>query len=286
VAGSDLAADTTIDAKVAATDAAGNVGQASSVHTHAVDVTPPVPTITLNPNVTADDIISSAEAAAGNKIAITGTVGGDAKPGDTVTLTVNGKDFTGTVAEDKSFSIEVPGSDLAADQDKTIDAKVTTTDAAGNTASATATDSYSVVLNQNPVVSAPLLANGIEDAPAVTVDLLQGASDPNGDALSVSNVTYSVNGGAATTTAPAGVSVSGSTLTVDTTQATGAFETLAAGQTQTIKAFYTISDGKGGTVSQTATTTITGVNDAPVITSTTITNQAGLYATMVPGALN
>ncbi|RQM57554.1 Ig-like domain-containing protein, partial [Aeromonas enteropelogenes] len=74
----------------------------------------------------------------------TGSVGGDVKVGDTVTLTVNGKTFTGTVAADKTFSINVPGADLVDDGDKTIDAKVTTTDAAGNSTSATASEGYGV----------------------------------------------------------------------------------------------------------------------------------------------
>ena len=49
----------------------------------AIDTAPPVPTITLDANITADDIINATEA--GQTINITGTVGGDAKVGDTVT---------------------------------------------------------------------------------------------------------------------------------------------------------------------------------------------------------
>ena len=45
-------------------------------------------------------------------MAITGTVGGDAAPGDTVTLTVNGNTYTGTVAAGNTFSINVAGADL------------------------------------------------------------------------------------------------------------------------------------------------------------------------------
>ncbi|MHB1144015.1 MAG: retention module-containing protein, partial [Thiobacillus sp.] len=101
--------------------------------TVAIDTTPPVPTLTLDA-ITADDIVNAAEAS--QTIAVTGTVGGDAKAGDTVTLTVNAKPFTGTVATDLTFSIDVPGSDLAADANRTIDASVTTTDAAGNSATA------------------------------------------------------------------------------------------------------------------------------------------------------
>ncbi|MGL6453163.1 Ig-like domain-containing protein, partial [Aeromonas veronii] len=100
----------------------------------------------------ADDVINAAES--GQDIAVTGQVGGDVQVGDIVTLTVNGKAFTGTVAADKSFSIDVPGSDLVADGDKVIDASVTTTDAAGNSTTATDTESYrvegSLVIPANP----------------------------------------------------------------------------------------------------------------------------------------
>ncbi|KNH57914.1 Ig-like domain-containing protein, partial [Vibrio cholerae] len=144
VPGSDLVADAdkTIDAKVTTTDAAGNSTTATDTEGYSVDVTPPAATITLDANITADDVINATEA--GQQIPVTGSVGGDVKVGDTVTLTVNGKTFTGLVLADKTFSINVPGSDLVADADKTIDAKVTTTDAAGNSTTATDTEGYSV----------------------------------------------------------------------------------------------------------------------------------------------
>ncbi|WP_421208654.1 Ig-like domain-containing protein, partial [Aeromonas enteropelogenes] len=140
----DLVADgdKTIDAKVTTTDAAGNSTTATDTEGYSVDVTPPAATITLDANITADDVINATEA--GQQIPVSGSVGGDVKVGDTVTLTVNGKTFTGTVAADKTFSINVPGADLVADADKTIDAKVTTTDAAGNSTSATASEGYGV----------------------------------------------------------------------------------------------------------------------------------------------
>ena len=122
-------------------NAAGNPGSGAT-DTVAIDTQPPAPTITLDANITSDDIINIAET--GQNIPVTGVVGGDAKVGDTVTLTVNGKTFTGLVAADKTFSINVPGADLAADADKTVDASITTTDAAGNSASSSDTESYSV----------------------------------------------------------------------------------------------------------------------------------------------
>ncbi|WP_345974256.1 hypothetical protein [Sulfurimonas sp. HSL3-7] len=59
--GSDLAADTTVSASVATTDAAGNPGSATDTETYTVDTTLPVPTITLDANITADDVINAAE---------------------------------------------------------------------------------------------------------------------------------------------------------------------------------------------------------------------------------
>uniref|UniRef100_UPI0030801DE9 Ig-like domain-containing protein n=4 Tax=Vibrio cholerae TaxID=666 RepID=UPI0030801DE9 len=122
------------------TDPAGNTGTASD--DGSVDITPPELGIKLDADITADDIINADEA--GQQIPVTGSVGGDVKVGDTVTLTVNGKTFTGLVLADKTFSINVPGSDLVADSDKTIDAKVTTTDAAGNSTTASDSEGYEV----------------------------------------------------------------------------------------------------------------------------------------------
>ena len=144
VAGSDLAADadTTIDASVTVTDVAGNSSTATDTEGYTVDTTAPVPTITLDTEITADDIINAAEA--GQTIAITGTVGGEFNTGDTVTLTINGVTSTGTVDALGAFSINVAGSDLAADADTTIDASVSTTDVAGNTGTASDTETYTV----------------------------------------------------------------------------------------------------------------------------------------------
>ncbi|MFB0871951.1 Ig-like domain-containing protein, partial [Enterobacter hormaechei] len=71
---------------------------------------------------------------------VTGTVGGDARVHDVVILTVNGHEFTGTVQPlangQLGYSIAVNTADLANGQ--AIHATVTTTDYAGNTATATA----------------------------------------------------------------------------------------------------------------------------------------------------
>jgi hypothetical protein len=103
----------------------------------------PSASITLDANITADDVISAAEQ--NQQIAITGSTGGDVAENDTVTLTVNGNTYTGPVDASGNFSIEVPGSDLVADGDLTIDASVTTSTGNPNgEATATDTEGYSV----------------------------------------------------------------------------------------------------------------------------------------------
>ncbi|MFM5587108.1 Ig-like domain-containing protein [Aeromonas rivipollensis] len=148
-------ADGNLTVVASVTDAAGNPASATD-DTSLLDTTAPDARITLDADITPDDVINAAEA--GQQIPVTGRVGGDVKAGDTVTLTVNGKTFTGLVLADKSFSIKVPGADLVADGDKVIDASVTTADAAGNSTTATDTEGYSVD-TQGPSV----LVNIVDD---------------------------------------------------------------------------------------------------------------------------
>ncbi|WP_429173531.1 hypothetical protein, partial [Aeromonas rivipollensis] len=68
-------------------------------------------------------------------------------------------EYSGKVSADGRFTILVAGSDLAADGDKTIEASVTSTDAAGNSATATDTEGYSVDTQ----------------GPSVVVDIVDGA---------------------------------------------------------------------------------------------------------------
>ncbi len=102
----------------------------------------PVPTITLTENITADDVIDAIEQASA-AIAITGTVGGDAKEGDIVSITVNDVNSTGSVLAGNTFSINVNGSSLIADRDRTVEAMITTTTDAG-TGTASDTETYTV----------------------------------------------------------------------------------------------------------------------------------------------
>ncbi|MGL5039807.1 MAG: Ig-like domain-containing protein, partial [Aeromonas sp.] len=146
VNGADLLADPdkVIDASVTSTDAVGNTNTAIDTEGYFVDIKPPVDLkIELDPNITPDDIINAKEK--GEQIPVSGKVSGEFHVGDTVTLTVNNKSFTGKVLDAEGhFTINVPGSELAADPDKTIDASVTSTDMHGNTDTATDTEGYGV----------------------------------------------------------------------------------------------------------------------------------------------
>ena len=106
------------------TDAAGNSASASDTEDYSVDTTGPTASITLDANITADDIINAAEE--GGDVTITGTVGDDVQVGDPVTLTLNDgtveSTYSGNVVDlgggVLGFSIDVPGNALTADADR------------------------------------------------------------------------------------------------------------------------------------------------------------------------
>ncbi|WP_325097347.1 Ig-like domain-containing protein [Marinomonas spartinae] len=135
------ASSTSIQASVTISDAAGNSTTATATEGYTVDTTGPAAGITIDP-ITADDTINLAESK--ENIAVTGTVSGDVKAGDTVTLTVDGHTYTGTVATNLTYSVSIPGSVLAAASSTSIQASVTISDAAGNSTTATATEGYTV----------------------------------------------------------------------------------------------------------------------------------------------
>ncbi|PUE46836.1 hypothetical protein B9Z45_16360, partial [Limnohabitans sp. 2KL-17] len=127
-------------------------------------------------------------------------------------------------------------------------------------------------VNDAPTVSAALASNASEGDSSYTVNLLQGATDADAGetaTLSTQSLTYQVNGGTASATLPAGVSITGNTLTVD--PANAVFNSLAFGQSQVIVASYQVTDVQGASVNQTATLTISGTNDAPTLSANTQT---------------
>ncbi|MGE6078385.1 Ig-like domain-containing protein [Aeromonas veronii] len=83
----------------------------------------------------------NAEEAKGD-VAVTGTVGGDAKEGDTVTLTIGSNTYIGEVQAGNTFSINVPGGVLAANS--SVNASVTATDENGNSVTVDTDRDYTV----------------------------------------------------------------------------------------------------------------------------------------------
>ena len=147
-------------------NAAVTPNTAAALSVQVVDTLAPVASITLDA-ITADNIVNAAEA--GATVAITGTVGGDVADSDIITLTVNGVAYTGT-STGGVFSIDVAGSDLAADTN--VHASVTTTDAAGNATTATDDQAYTVD-TVAPVASITL--------DAITADNIVNAAEAGGD---------------------------------------------------------------------------------------------------------
>ena len=222
-------------------------------------------TITLNANITADDIITASETT--QTIPVSGTVGGDVKEGDTVTLTVNNKTFSGTVAADKTFSINVAGSDLAADADKIINASVTTTDTAGNTVSASDTESYTV--NNAPISTDDTIAlfedmNNTVDIYTLTKEDFGTHSDIENNPLSSvridslpSNGTLYLNGIAvAVSTVISIADINSGKLTFDPTNNSDADSLFS----------FSVNNGTNwSTDSYTSSVDITAVADAPTV---------------------
>ena len=90
-------ADTTVSATVVGSDIAGNSFSAATTSTHSVD-TVATASISVDP-ITADDIVNAAEAS--GSVNVTGTVGGDASVGDSVSFDINGTSYSGTVGAGK-----------------------------------------------------------------------------------------------------------------------------------------------------------------------------------------
>ncbi|WP_139148780.1 Ig-like domain-containing protein, partial [Kushneria phosphatilytica] len=197
-----------------------------------------------------DDVINAEEA--GQSIPVTGTVGGEYVAGDTVTLTVGNQTYTGAVNADGTFSINVPGSQLA--QNTSLSATVSHTDAAGNIGSANTAASYGVDT----------------DAPTVTISL---------DTIAGDNI---VNADESNQTIPVAGSVSGEyvagdtvTLTVGDQVYTGAinadgrFSVAVPGsqlaQHDSLQASVSHTDAAGNVGSANTATSYSVDTDAPVV---------------------
>ena len=104
-----------------------------------IDTHAPAPTISVD-TVTRDNVISASESQ--SVIAITGLSSGDAHQGDIVTLSVGRHSYTGQIDATGHYSIDVPGAEL--EKVSKLNVSISTTDAAGNTATTSLEHHYDV----------------------------------------------------------------------------------------------------------------------------------------------
>jgi VCBS repeat-containing protein len=115
-------------------------------------------------------------------------------------------------------------------------------------------------------IGAPLLAGAVaasttEDTGSASIDLLAGASDPDGSALRVENLDWHNSPG---TGLPPGFTLGpdGRTLLVNTSDP--AFQSLAQGRSRIFDFDYDVVDSSGARTTQSARITVAGTNDGPV----------------------
>ncbi|HET9820653.1 MAG TPA: tandem-95 repeat protein, partial [Burkholderiaceae bacterium] len=237
---------------VTAVVAGANGAPATASTSGVLDTTPPQLTLVLD-SVTADNAVSAGEAA--GIVIVTGRAGGDVTAGDIVTLAINGKVYSGAIQADGRFSIAVPGSDLAVDADRRIDASITSTDAAGNAGTQTAVQPYTVDLSGPP--NTPPLANA--DSLAATEDtavtyaaaqLTGNDTDAEGNPLVIASVT-SGSGGTAV------LNPDGTVTFTPNAHFNGSADFT-----------YTVTDGALTSNTATVSVNVAAVNDAPTLTVT------------------
>lgn len=128
VPAADMAALRDGDASAQASVSNVNGNNATTTHAYSVDAS--APTVAIN-TIAGDDILNAAEAGA----ALTITGSSTAEAGQTVTVTLNGENYTSTVQTDGSWSVSVPPADLSALTASNYTVSAAVSDKAGNPAS-------------------------------------------------------------------------------------------------------------------------------------------------------
>ncbi|MHA1070537.1 beta strand repeat-containing protein [Enterobacter ludwigii] len=128
VPSADLAGLKEGDASVQVSVTNVNGNSASAGREYSVDTT--APSVTIN-TLAADDILNATEAKADLTVSGTST----AEAGQTVTVSLNGKNYTTTVGADGNWALDVPAADLAALTDGSVTVTAAVSDKAGNPAS-------------------------------------------------------------------------------------------------------------------------------------------------------
>ncbi|KIP98809.1 MULTISPECIES: Ig-like domain repeat protein [Pseudomonas] len=221
VAGDVLAAASSIDASLLASNAAGNEVTVTATRGYVVDTEVPSNTSTTISfdAVTDDNIVNATEAE--TTLTLSGSVTGDYQVGDVITLTINGVQYSGSVGAGGIWAVaNVAGSDLAADADRVIDASLVAHDNAGNQGTVTASHHYAVQTDGvTTALSIDAIAgdNIINNAEALAGVTFSGVATGTFSAGDV--VTLTINGTAYTTGVDAAgiwsVQVPGSALGTD-----------------------------------------------------------------------
>ncbi|MFP4252138.1 MAG: retention module-containing protein, partial [Guyparkeria sp.] len=171
-----------VEASVSGSDDAGNSYSATAERPYQVDMSA-IAFIDID-TIAGDDVINEEES--GESITITGSVYGDATEGDTVTLTVGGETFEGTVDGDNAYAIDVPGSLLA--DNNLVSANVTGTDDAGNPFSADNLREYGVDTEASATIEIDTIAgddviNEEESGQTITITGSVGGDAREGDTV-------------------------------------------------------------------------------------------------------
>lgn len=134
--------------------------------------------------------------------------------------------------------------------------------------------------NRAPVATEIDAGTTNEDADPVTIDLLQTASDPDGDDLDTADVILSTYTGR---TVDFEIDNETDQLQIDPSQ----FNDLGTDDRETVTVSYKITDGHGGVVANSAKLVIEGRNDAPrpstAVETTTGTEDMAVEGTLQPG---
>ncbi|ENG4092262.1 Ig-like domain-containing protein [Escherichia coli] len=256
VPAADLSALRDGDATVQASVSTINGNTASATHAYSVDAT--APTLAIN-TIATDDILNAAEA--GNPLTISGS--STVEAGQTVTVTLNGVTYTGTVQADGSWSVSVPTADLSNLTASQYTVSASVSDKAGNPASTThglAVDLTVPVLTIN-TVSGDDIINAAEHGQALVIS----GSSTGGEAGDV--ITVTLNSKTYTTTLDASGNWSVGVPLSDVTA-------LGSGP-HTITAAITDAAGNSDDASRTVTVNLT----APTIGINTIATDDVINAT-------
>ncbi len=186
VPAADLATlpDGAANVQASVSNVAGNIAQ--TTHAYSVDAT--APSVTIN-TIATDDILNAAEA--GSALTISGT--STAEAGQTVTVTLNGVDYSGNVQADGSWSVSVPTGDLVNLTANSYTVSASVSDKAGNPASAThnlTVDLAAPVVTINTVAGDDVI-NATEHAQAQVISgSATGATTGNTVSVTIGTTTY------------------------------------------------------------------------------------------------